>query len=75
MRLEELGHLKNAKTLSGNEPATFRLVALCLNQLRYCVHRTNTSRSNKKCMIMLKTLWKHNLGDQEVGGIILLKKI
>jgi hypothetical protein len=35
MRLEELGQLKNPVTSSGIEPATFRLVAYCLNQLRY----------------------------------------
>jgi hypothetical protein len=34
VRLEGLGQLKNPMT-SGFEPATFRLVAQCLNQLRY----------------------------------------
>jgi hypothetical protein len=33
--LEGLGQLKNPMTSSGIEPATFRPVALCLNQLRY----------------------------------------
>jgi hypothetical protein len=37
MRLEVLGQLKNPVTSSGIEPATFRLIALCLNQLRYRV--------------------------------------
>jgi hypothetical protein len=37
VRLEGLGQLKNAMTSSGIEPATFRLVALCINQLRYRV--------------------------------------
>jgi hypothetical protein len=37
VRLEELGQLKNPMTSSGIEPATFRLVAWCLNQLRYRV--------------------------------------
>jgi hypothetical protein len=36
-RLEGLGHLKKS-TSFGIEPATLRLVALCLNQLRYRVH-------------------------------------
>jgi hypothetical protein len=37
VRLEGVDQLKNAMTLSGNEPATFRLVAQCANQLRYRV--------------------------------------
>jgi hypothetical protein len=37
VRLEELRQLKNPMTSSGIEPATFRLVAKCLNQLRYRV--------------------------------------
>jgi hypothetical protein len=36
MRLEGLGKLKKS-TPSGLDPATFRLVAYCLNQLRYRV--------------------------------------
>jgi hypothetical protein len=39
VRLEGLGQLKNIVTSSGIEPATYRLVAQCLNQLRYRVHR------------------------------------
>jgi hypothetical protein len=35
VRLEELGKLKDPMTTSGIEPATFRLVAQYLNQLRY----------------------------------------
>jgi hypothetical protein len=35
VRLEGLGQLKNPMTSSRIEPATFRLVAECLNQLRY----------------------------------------
>jgi hypothetical protein len=37
MRLEGIGLLKNAITSSELEPATFRLVAQYLNQLRYRV--------------------------------------
>jgi hypothetical protein len=36
MPLEGLGQLKNI-TSPGLEPATFRLIAKCLNQLRYSV--------------------------------------
>jgi hypothetical protein len=39
VRLEGLGQLKNPMNSSEIEPATFRLVALCLNQLRYRVPR------------------------------------
>jgi hypothetical protein len=35
VRLEGLDKLENPMTSLGFEPATFRLVALCLNQLRY----------------------------------------
>jgi hypothetical protein len=37
MRLEGLCHLKTVMISSRTEPATFRLVAWCLNQLRYRV--------------------------------------
>jgi hypothetical protein len=37
VRLAGLGHLKNLMISSGIEQATFRLVAWCLNQLRYRV--------------------------------------
>jgi hypothetical protein len=35
MRLEILGQLKEPNDLIENEHATFRLIAQCLNQLRY----------------------------------------
>jgi hypothetical protein len=47
VRLEGLGQLKNPMTSSGIEPATFRLVAYCLNQLRYCV-----PRDGEECVII-----------------------
>jgi hypothetical protein len=47
MRLEGLGKLKNPLTSSVTEPATFRLVAFCLNQLRYRVpHDTANTACN-----------------------------
>jgi hypothetical protein len=39
VRLQGLGQQKNTMTSSGIGPATFRLVAQCLNQLRYRVPR------------------------------------
>jgi hypothetical protein len=47
--LEGLGQLKNPMTLSGIEPATFRLVAKCLKQQRGIVFfRTEIHFSVKK---------------------------
>jgi hypothetical protein len=46
VRLKGLSQLKNPMTSSGIEPATLRLVALCLNQLRYRVPPP-TSRFNE----------------------------
>jgi hypothetical protein len=37
VRLEGLDQLKNSVTSLGIEPATFRLVSQCLNQVRYRV--------------------------------------
>jgi hypothetical protein len=44
--LEGLGQLKNPMTLSVFEPATFRLVAECLNQLRYRLPQAATGSSS-----------------------------
>jgi hypothetical protein len=41
VRLEGLGKLKNPMTTWGREPETFRLVAQCLNQLRYRLPRVS----------------------------------
>jgi hypothetical protein len=41
VRLEVLGKLKSPVTSLGMEPATFRLVAQCLNQPRYRVPSFN----------------------------------
>jgi hypothetical protein len=40
VRLKGLGQLKNRMNSSGVEPATFQLVAQCLNKLRYCVFKS-----------------------------------
>jgi hypothetical protein len=45
VRLEVLGQLRNPMTSSGIEFAPFRLVALCLNQLRYRVFPFTTNKS------------------------------
>jgi hypothetical protein len=43
VRMEGLGQLKNPMTSSGIQPMTFRLVAWCINQLRYRVPLKNVS--------------------------------
>jgi hypothetical protein len=57
VRLEGLGQLKNPVTSSGIEPETFRLIAYCLNKLRYRtaienVHkwRTTQRRNTIDCL-------------------------
>jgi hypothetical protein len=40
VRVEELERFKNLTTSSGIEPTTYRLVAECLNELRYRVPLT-----------------------------------
>jgi hypothetical protein len=56
LRLEELGQLKNPMASLGIEPATFQLVAHCLNQLpyrvpteiQYCLIIWNFKQENKR---------------------------
>jgi hypothetical protein len=49
--LEGLGQMKNPMTSSGTEPVTLRLVAWCLNHLRYRVPRS-VGTSDKNVLIM-----------------------
>jgi hypothetical protein len=48
VRLEGLGQLRNPVSSSGMEPASFRLVAYCLNQLHYRVSPTILTESLNK---------------------------
>jgi hypothetical protein len=54
MRLEGLGQLKNPATSWGIDPATFRLVAQCLNQVRYRVPpnnpHTKLNQTKRRCI-------------------------
>jgi hypothetical protein len=52
VRLEGLGQLKNPMTSSEIEPAIFRFVAQCLNQLRYHVPRPSSANSLIKVEIL-----------------------
>jgi hypothetical protein len=47
MQLEGLGQLKNPTISSGIKPMTFRLVAQCLNELRYTKYPSNWMQSCK----------------------------
>jgi hypothetical protein len=46
LRLEGLGKLKNNIPHPGLEPATFQLIAECLNQLRSRVPQYNDNKNN-----------------------------
>jgi hypothetical protein len=52
VRLDELGQFKNPMTSSEIEPATFWLVAQCLNQLRYRVPPFNNNNNNNNMMMV-----------------------
>jgi hypothetical protein len=55
VRLQGSGKLKNRMTSWGIEPQTFRLVAQCLNQLRYRVPiSTNMSFGRAVCWLRSK---------------------
>jgi hypothetical protein len=54
VRMKELGKLKKS-TSSGLDPATFRLAAQCLNQLRYCV-------TPKLSLYLITIPWRHAEG-------------
>jgi hypothetical protein len=54
MRLEGLRQLKNLVASSGIEPATFRLVVQCLNQLRYHVPHAGKLSEEKPCVSILE---------------------
>jgi hypothetical protein len=85
VRLEGLGKLKkNKSTSSGLGPATFRLVAWCLNQLRYRVHHTvlvlvlfiecylvlTGSRNSTVGVCVLCVRWGFPTGWSHVQGIL-----
>jgi hypothetical protein len=60
VRLEGLGQLKNPMT-SGTEPATFRLVAQCLNQVRYYIgqiFQQANAKTTEDDAISLTEFWK-----------------
>jgi hypothetical protein len=57
VRLERLGQLKNSVTSSELEPATFRLVAWRLNQLRYRVPYSLVKVKHYQGYLLLDSSW------------------
>jgi hypothetical protein len=60
IQLEGLGQLKNPMTSSGIEPATFRLVTQCLNQLHCFVPHFNVEEVKVKlCLCLTNKALRH----------------
>jgi hypothetical protein len=67
VRLETLLQFKNPMTSSGIVPAAFRLVAQCLNQLRYRV------RPRRECILVEIVKLRECSGYLDARGRIILK--
>jgi hypothetical protein len=80
VRLEGLGQLKNPM-ISGNEPATFRLVAQCFNQLRYrmsseklrCDYRLRVEMTWKESYLLRLRKTMKSIGNDQAGVMLTLQ--
>jgi hypothetical protein len=70
VRLDGLVHLKNPMTSSGFEPAAFRLVAYCLNQLRYRVTTYKSVHINNTITAFEYKFSKLNKSDVQISIFI-----